>query len=106
MVGFALYQALALRGVPPPTQYLLGVLADRKENRLRADVISAVPLPDDVVVRLKAAMQRRTGKIVVITKREDPSLIGGVVTRVGDLMYDGSLKTQLVQMKEAMLGRG
>jgi F-type H+-transporting ATPase subunit delta len=84
----------------------LGVLADRKENRLRAEVMSAVPLADDVVVRLKAALQRRTGKVVVITKREDPGLIGGVVTRVGDLMYDGSLKTQLALMKEAMLGRG
>jgi F-type H+-transporting ATPase subunit delta len=84
----------------------LGVLADQKENRLRAEVSSAVPIPDDVVVRLKAALQRRTGKVVVITKREDPSLIGGVVTRVGDLMYDGSLKTQFSMMKEAMLGRG
>ncbi len=83
----------------------LGVLVDDKENRLRAEVISAVPLPDEVVTRLRAALQKRIGKVVVITKREDPSLIGGVVTRVGDLMYDGSLKTQFAQVKEAMLGR-
>ena len=51
-------------------------------------------------------MQERTGNDVVITSREDPSLIGGLVTKVGDLMYDGSLKTQLALMKEAMLGRG
>ncbi len=84
----------------------LGVLSDRKENRLRAEVIGAAPLPDTVVMRLKTALQRHTGKIVIISKREDPGLIGGVVTQVGDMMYDGSVRTRLERMKEAMLGRG
>ena len=84
----------------------LGVLADQKENRLRAEVTSAAELPETVVIRLKGALQRRTGKIVVVTTKEDPSLIGGVITRVGDLMYDGSLKTQFARIKEAMLGQG
>ncbi|MCP4603982.1 MAG: ATP synthase F1 subunit delta [Proteobacteria bacterium] len=83
----------------------LSALADRKENRLRAEVMSAVQLPEDAVQRLKSALQKQTGKAVVITMREDPSLIGGVVTRVGDLMYDGSLRTQFARMKEVMLGR-
>jgi F-type H+-transporting ATPase subunit delta len=82
------------------------VLTDRKENRLRADVTSATPLADDVVARLKAALQRSTGKMIVVTKTEDPSIIGGIVTRVGDLLYDGSLKTRLKRMKETMLDRG
>ncbi|MCP4676311.1 MAG: ATP synthase F1 subunit delta [Deltaproteobacteria bacterium] len=83
----------------------LGALADRKENRLRAEVTSAVQLSEDVVQRLKGALQRQTGKVIVITKREDPDLLGGVITKVGDLMYDGSLKTQFARVKEAMLGR-
>jgi F-type H+-transporting ATPase subunit delta len=83
----------------------IGALTDRKENRLRAEVTSASPLPDDVAQRLKAALQRSTGKMIVVTKTEDPGLIGGIVTRVGDLMYDGSLKTQFKRMKETMLGR-
>ena len=82
----------------------LNVLADQKENRLRAEISSAAGLPETVVVRLKGAIQRRTGKIVVVTTKEDPSLIGGVITRVGDLMFDGSLKTQFARIKEAMLG--
>ena len=84
----------------------LGVLSDRKENRLRAEVTGAAPVPDAVVMRLKTALQRHTGKIVVMSKREDPQLIGGVVTRVGDLMYDGSVRTRLERMKEAMMGGG
>jgi F-type H+-transporting ATPase subunit delta len=84
----------------------LSVLVDLKENRLRAEITSAVPISDDLVSRLKSALQQRTGNVVVINSREDPSLIGGLVTKVGDLMYDGSLKTQLALMKEAMLDRG
>ena len=84
----------------------LSALVDRKENRVRAEIASAVPIADDLVSRLKSALQQRTGNVVVITSREDPSLIGGWVTKVGDLMYDGSLKTQLALMKEAMLDRG
>lgn len=84
----------------------LSVLADEKENRLRAEVTSVVPLPETVVVRLKGALQRRTGKIVVVTTKEDPEIIGGIITRVGDLLYDGSLKTQFAKIKEAMLGQG
>ena len=84
----------------------LNALVDAKENRVRAEIQSAVPISNDLVLRLKSALQKRTGNDVVITSREDPSLIGGLVTKVGDLMYDGSLKTQLALMKEAMLGRG
>lgn len=83
-----------------------GKMIDKKDNRLRAEVISAKPLPDVVVSKLKGALQQQTGKVVVVTKREDSSLIGGVVTKVGDLMFDGSVKTQLVRMKENMLSRG
>lgn len=83
----------------------IGALSDRKENRLRAEIVSATPLPEEVAQKIKMALQRRTGKMVVVTKREDPALLGGVVTRLGDLMYDGSLRTQLERIKESMLGR-
>ncbi|MBN2715002.1 MAG: ATP synthase F1 subunit delta [Deltaproteobacteria bacterium] len=80
------------------------LLADQKENRIRAEVISAVPLDDTVVASIQAAIEAATRKKVLITRREDSSLIGGVVTRVGDLMYDGSIRTQLNRIKEGMLG--
>jgi F-type H+-transporting ATPase subunit delta len=83
----------------------LGVLVDEKENRLRAEITTATPVPEAVMIKLKTALQRKTGKAVVITKNEDPSLIGGMVARVGDVMYDGSVKRQLELLKENMLGR-
>ncbi len=81
-------------------------LCDIKENRMRAKVTTAVPIPDEMITKLKLTLQRKTGKSIVIDKAVDPGLIGGVVTMVGDLMYDDSLKTHLERMKEAMLGRG
>ena len=83
----------------------LAVLVDNKDNRLRAEVIGAVPVNEGVVTRLRSALQRSTGKAVMMTTPEDPSIIGGVITRVGDLMYDGSIRTRLSRMKEGMLGR-
>jgi F-type H+-transporting ATPase subunit delta len=82
----------------------LGRLADRKQNRLRAEVVSAAPISDNSLMQLKSSLERLTGKVIVISKQEDPSLIGGIVTRVGDMMYDGSIKTQLDRLKEKMLG--
>jgi F-type H+-transporting ATPase subunit delta len=57
-----------------------------------------------MVTKLKLAIQKSTGKTVVVTTQEDPALIGGIVTRIGDLMFDGSIKTQLQRIKEGMLG--
>jgi F-type H+-transporting ATPase subunit delta len=82
----------------------LGRLADEKQNRLRAEVIAATPVSDVVVTKLKYVLERLTGKVVILTTREDPGLIGGMVTRVGDLMYDGSIKGRLKSVKEKMLG--
>ena len=82
----------------------LGRLADEKQNRVRAEVISATSLSEVALEKLKFALEKATGKVVLIAKREDPDLIGGIVTRVGDLMYDGSIKRQLARVKENMLG--
>jgi F-type H+-transporting ATPase subunit delta len=83
----------------------LQVLSDERDNRLRAEVIGARPVPESVVQQLRSALQAKTGRAVVVTSKQDPSLIGGFVTRVGDLMYDGSIRAQLARIKEGMLGR-
>lgn len=79
------------------------LLADKKENRIRAEVVSASSVDDIVTASIKAALETATKKTVVLSKREDASLIGGIVTKVGDLMYDGSIRTQLNRIKEDML---
>ncbi|MFO8073711.1 MAG: ATP synthase F1 subunit delta [Polyangia bacterium] len=80
-------------------------LSDSKDGRLRAEIVGAEDVPRDVANRVRAALQRGTGKAVVITTRSDPELIGGLVTRVGDLMYDGSIRTRLVRIREEIVGR-
>ena len=47
-----------------------------------------------------------TGRKVALDKREDPSLIAGVITRIGDTVYDGSLRSRLHEIKHALLPTG
>jgi len=77
-------------------------LTDQLANIIRADVVSAVELPDESVEKIKAALSKQTGKKVAIETTVDPSLIGGVVTKLGDLVLDGSVRTQLIGLKESL----
>ena len=52
---------------------------------------------------LKNALEKQSGKVVLLEKREDPNLVGGLVTQLGDLVYDGSVRTQLAQLREELL---
>jgi len=80
-------------------------LADEAEGRTRAQVVSASPLSDAQHRRLAEALSARTGREVELEVRVDPELIGGATAVVGGLVFDGSLRTQLAQLREA-LGRG
>ncbi len=82
-----------------------GRLADEAAGRLRAKVRSASPLRDDQRDRLVAALARQTGKQIDLEVSIDPSLIGGAIATVGGLVFDGSLKTQLSQLR-ATLNQG
>jgi F-type H+-transporting ATPase subunit delta len=77
-------------------------LTDELANIIRADVVSAVALPDESVQKIKAALSEQTGKEVTIETKVDASLIGGVVTKIGDLVLDGSVRTQLISLKESL----
>jgi F-type H+-transporting ATPase subunit delta len=41
--------------------------------------------------------------VVILEKKEDPAIVGGVVTQLGDVLYDGSVRTQLQQLREELL---
>ena len=75
-------------------------LSDEVSNRLRASLISALELPAPLVGEIKAQLESSTGKEVILSSQENPSLIGGVITKIGNIVYDGSLKTQLLKAKE------
>jgi F-type H+-transporting ATPase subunit delta len=81
----------------------LGRLADREADIVRATVSSATRLSDDYLARLRAELEKATGKKVVVNQLEDPSLIAGVVTRIGDRVIDGSVKARLASFRDALL---
>lgn len=72
---------------------------------VRAQVTSAVALPADRVEKLEASLGALTGRKVLMTTTTDPSMLGGVVTRIGSTVYDGSVRRQLEKMRES-LGSG
>jgi F-type H+-transporting ATPase subunit delta len=77
-------------------------LADELKNVARASVVSATELKSETVEKIRATLSQKTGKDIVLDVRIDPGLIGGVVSRIGDLVLDGSIKTQLLNMRESL----
>jgi len=75
-------------------------LAAEAEGRTAGRIVSARPLDDATRDRLVAALSQRTGRQVSVAVEVDPDLIGGVVAQVGDLVFDGSLRTQLERLRQ------
>ena len=80
-------------------------LAEARTGTVRAEVISATELPASYGDEVKRALEAVTGKKVVVVRRTDPSLIGGVVTRVGDQVFDGSIRNRLAELKNELLAQ-
>jgi len=81
-------------------------LAEAETGKVRVEVTSAKPLSEAYYARLTEKFQRATDRQVVLVKKQDPSLIGGVVTRVGDQVFDGSLSNRLSELRETLLADG
>jgi len=77
-------------------------LANAARNIVAARVTSAVELNDREKGKLDQILGRLTGKKVQTSYAVDPSLIGGVVVRMGDKIIDGSIKTRLATLKERL----
>jgi F-type H+-transporting ATPase subunit delta len=60
-------------------------------------------MPDSYYTRLKEQLERSTGRKIVLEKSVDPEILGGVVTRIGDRVIDGSLRSKLASMRETLL---
>jgi len=78
-------------------------LAESATGVLRAEIVTATDLPDAYYARLEKTLADATGKKVVLVKKKDPSLLGGVVTKVGDKVFDGSLRARLADLRSQML---
>jgi F-type H+-transporting ATPase subunit delta len=77
-------------------------LADDLKGVARASLVSANELSSEAVEKIRKALSKKTGKDIVLDIKTDPALIGGVITKIGDLVLDGSIKTQLLNMRESL----
>ncbi len=102
ILGFLIDQGRA-RQLTRIVEALARVAAEHQQ-RVLAEVRSAVPLDQEHRKRLAAALSRATGRTVEVKVVVDPSIIGGIVARVGDEVFDGSIRGRLMDVRERLAG--
>lgn len=90
-------------GVLPEIAERLHGLSDEQQGVVRATVTSATPMPESFYQKLSAELAALVGRKVVLDRREDPTLIAGIVTRIGDNTIDGSIRGRLDQLERQLL---
>lgn len=80
-----------------------GVLEERS-GVVPVQITSARPLSETEKSEIKSNLEKLTGKQVRLNFETDETIIGGMVTRVGSTVYDGSVKTKLQELKQQMIG--
>ena len=78
---------------------------DERSGVVSAAVTTARAVPEAQQEALRSRLTEMTGKQVRLSFTTDEELIGGIVTRIGSTIYDGSVRTQLQQVKERMMGK-
>ena len=99
---------LASRGRLALLPDLLDVYRERLRelrNVVQAEVTTAVPLSPERAAQLQQRLAQMTGRVVTMTTKVDESIIGGVVTRIGSTVYDGSVAGQLAKVKDRLAQR-
>jgi F-type H+-transporting ATPase subunit delta len=100
MLNFIVSQGRA-RQLPPILETVSELAAEARQSVV-AEVRSAIPLDDDQKEQLAQALGKATGKKVEVKVVVDPSVIGGVVSKVGDTVIDGSIKRRLEQVRQSV----
>jgi F-type H+-transporting ATPase subunit delta len=80
----------------------LDAMIEAKAGRIAAEVVSAKPLDPAQLSQITASLEKLSGKKVSVTHRENAELLGGVVAKLGDTVYDGSLRTQLRTLRDEL----
>lgn len=83
----------------PDVLRAFGELADAHLGRLRARVTTAVPIDGETLQSLARRLSELTRAQVLLERSVEPTLLGGAVTQVGNLVYDGSVRTQLEDLR-------
>ncbi len=86
----------------PDVLRAFGELADQQLGRLRARITSAVPLEGPAVEALSRRLSDLTRATVLLERSVEPALLGGVVAQVGSVVYDGSVRTQLEDLRRSL----
>jgi F-type H+-transporting ATPase subunit delta len=73
------------------------------QNVVRAEVTTAAPLAAERALEIERSLAAATGRTVRLSTRVDPSIVGGIVTRIGSTVYDGSVTNHLRRMKQRLL---
>ncbi len=89
----------------PEIAEVFQVMVDEDKNISHGTVVSAIELEKDLQNKIQDTLEKITGKKVELTASVDPSIIGGVIAKVGDLVLDGSIRTQLASLKGSIKGR-
>jgi F-type H+-transporting ATPase subunit delta len=116
-------EVLSRTALTPTVSKLLVLLADRDrfvmygeiveayrdllrehQNIVQAEVTTAVPLGDDRLRSMEGRLAQSTGKRVSIVTKVDPDILGGLVTRIGSVVYDASVAGQLARLREQLGG--
>ncbi len=79
-------------------------LVDEKRNICQGTVVSAMEMGSELKDKVQVTLEKITGKKVILSTEVDSSIIGGIVAKVGDLVLDGSLRSQLLGLKESIKG--
>ena len=88
----------------PAVNAKLAKVLDERAGVISAQVTSARPVPEATKTALEQKLGKLTGKKIRLTYGTDESLIGGIVTRMGSTIYDGSVRDQLRRLSEELAG--
>jgi len=82
---------------------VFSMLADARLERVQATVTTALALDEGQAGRLGSALERYSGKAVRLKRDVDPEILGGVLVRIGSTVVDGSVRTRLERLRDALL---
>jgi F-type H+-transporting ATPase subunit delta len=82
----------------------LAQVLDERAGVISAEVMSARPVSDDIKASLNEKLGGITGKKIRLSFEIDETLLGGIVTRIGSTIYDGSVRNQLKRLGEELAG--
>jgi F-type H+-transporting ATPase subunit delta len=77
-------------------------LVETEQGYLRARVVTAIALPDDLAATLKGKLADHTGKKIILEKKTDPAVLGGVCVTLGDKILDGTVRTNLDLLRKTL----